>query len=108
MHRSWYYSRNYTLAITELFRLLSLQRIGAGDSRGPAVFRTGPAGNALVDEPSMHGAGNARDGLGRRNAGIAREILVVAEWGRSHSRYGLHRSAMRAAGGTRTRDELFQ
>ena len=45
---------DHALAVAEFFRLLSLQRFGAGNSRRSSFFRAGRAGDVVVDQPGLH------------------------------------------------------
>ena len=60
----------------------------------------------LVDEPCVHGIGDACHGLASRHAGPPPEIPFFGQRRGSHSRYGFERCFVRAARGTRAGDEL--
>ncbi len=99
-------SRHHTLAIAEFFRLLPFEHFFPVNHGRNAFRRTRRARNALGHQSGMHGTRDARSRLARRDASLARKVLVEQRGRRRNSGHGVEFFSLRAARRARTRDKF--
>ncbi len=93
--------RHYALAVAQLLRLFSSQRVRARHSWRSAFFRVGRARHALVDQSGMHGTGDPCARLAGPDAGPAGKISFDWRRRRRDSGHGFQLLTLRPAGRAR-------